>query len=129
MKEFFDSVKDNIGKAADGVGKYSRIAAQKASGIVDRTKYGFAANDAESKIAELMTQIGEYVYEEYRGGAEFPEAVAEKLAQIDTLREEVAEIKDKIAELKEKALCPECGEYNDRENVYCAKCGAKMENE
>lgn len=129
MKDFLDSVKGNIDKAKDGVGKYSKLAAQKTSNLLAQTKLTFASNDAENKVVELMSQIGEYVYSEHRGGAEFPEEIEQKLAAIDELKEEISELKGKIAELKEKTVCLACGEYNDRENVFCAKCGARLDEE
>ena len=126
MKDFFGNMKGNIGKAKDEVSKYSRLAAQKTSNLLEQTKLTFASNDAENKVVELMSQIGEYVYSEHVGGAEFPEEIEQKLAAIDALKEEIAELKSKVAELKEKTICLVCGEYNDRENVFCAKCGSRL---
>ena len=129
MKDFFGNMKGNIGKAKDEVSKYSRLAAQKTSNLLEQTKLTFASNDAENKVVELMSQIGEYVYSEHVGGAEFPEEIEQKLAAIDALKEEIAELKNKVAELKEKTIGLVCGEYNDRENVFCAKCGSRLGNE
>lgn len=123
---FFDKVKLNFSKAKDEAGRYSKIAIEKTSGLVSRTKYNFAVNDAENKVVTLMAEIGEYVYGEYLQGAEFPGDIAEKCTSIDTLKEEIAALKDKIADLNDSTVCPSCGEYNSSENIYCAKCGKKI---
>ncbi|MBQ7794699.1 MAG: zinc-ribbon domain-containing protein [Clostridia bacterium] len=126
MDSFFDKVKTNFGKAMDGAEKYSKIAAQKTSGIISQTKYSFAINEAENKMVSVLAEIGEYVYSEFSEGAEFPADIAAKCAEIDALKEEIASLKEKIAELKESVVCPSCGEYNSSENSFCGKCGAKL---
>ena len=126
MDGFFAKVKSNFGRAKDEASKYSKLAIQKTSNLVSQTKYNFAVNDAENKIITLMAEIGEYVYTEYLDGSEFPAEVAAKCADIDSLKEEIASLKDKIADLKDAVVCPACGEYNNNENIYCAKCGEKL---
>ncbi len=126
MDKFFDKVKTNFGKAMDGAEKYSKIAAQKTSGIISQTKYAFAVNEAENKVVSVLAELGEYVYEEFSEGAEFPEEIVAKCKEINSLKEEIAALKEKIAELKESVLCPNCGEYNDTQNCYCGKCGSKI---
>ena len=51
----------------------------------------------------------------------------EKCKKIDSLNEELNALKEKLSELRESVKCTECGEYNDKENMFCTKCGAGME--
>lgn len=126
MDGIFDKVKTSLSKAKNEAGKYSKVAIQKTSNLVSQTKYSFAVNDAENKIVAVMAEIGEYVYSEYLQGSEFPAEIAEKCENVDRLKEEIASLKEKIADLKDATVCTSCGEYNNSENVYCAKCGNKL---
>ena len=126
MENFINKVKTTFDKATDEAGKYSKIAIEKTSSIVNRTKLQFAANDAENKLVSVLAELGEYVYKEYSEGAEFPEDIASKCEDVDALKEEINTLLNKIADLKESKLCPECKEYNDKANLYCSRCGAKL---
>ncbi len=126
MDKFFNKVKTNLGKAVDGAEKYSKIAAQKTSGLITQTKYSFAVNEAENKVVSVLAELGEYLYDEFLAGGEFPENVTLKCKEIDSLKEEIATLKAKIAELKESVVCPNCGEYVGTENSYCGRCGKKL---
>ena len=138
MENFFNKVKTTFNKATDEAGKYSKIAIdeagkyskiaiEKTSSIVNSTKLKFAVNEAENKLFSIMAELGEYIYNEYSGGAEFPEEIASKCNDIDTLKEEISSLKKKIAEAKDAQLCNACGSFNDKENVFCSTCGAKLE--
>ena len=126
MEKFLDKVKTTFDKATDEAGKYSKIAIEKTSSIVNRTKLQFAVNEAENKLFSIMAELGEFVYGEYSEGAEFPEEIASKCNDIDSLKEEINSLKKKIAEAKDAQLCNECGSFNDKTNVYCSTCGAKL---
>jgi len=127
MENFFDKVKTTFDKATDEAGKYSKIAIEKTSSIVNRTKLQFAVNEAENKLFSIMAELGEFVYSEYSEGAEFPPEIASKCSDIDALKEEISSLKKQIAETKDAQLCEECGSFNDKTNIFCSTCGAKLE--
>ena len=127
MEKFFDKVKTTFDKATDEAGKYSKIAIEKTSSIVNRTKLQFAVNEAENKLFSIMAELGEFVYSEYSEGAEFPPEIASKCSDIDALKEEISSLKKQIAETKDAQLCEECGSFNDKTNIFCSTCGAKLE--
>ncbi|MEE0945087.1 MAG: zinc-ribbon domain-containing protein [Clostridia bacterium] len=119
MDNFIDKIKAKFNKAVDGAEKYANIAVDKTSSLIDKAKITVAVNDAEKKIKEIMVQIGEYVYDNYGTEAEFPEEIASKCAEIEKLKEEIAELKNAV-------VCSNCGEYNPSENEFCGKCGEKI---
>lgn len=119
MDNFVNKIKAKLNKAVDGAEKYANIAVDKTSSLIDKAKLSVAVNDAEKKIKDIMAQIGEYVYSNYSDGADFPEEIASKCAEIEALKEE-------IAELKKAVICPNCGEYNPSDNEFCGKCGEKI---
>ena len=126
MEKFLDKVKNTFDKATDEAGKYSKIAIEKTSSIVNRTKLQFAVNEAENKLFSIMAELGEFVYNEYNEGAEFPAEIASKCNDIDALKEEITSLKKQIADTKDAILCESCGSFNDKSNVFCSTCGAKL---
>ncbi|MDO4618072.1 MAG: hypothetical protein Q4B31_00950 [Clostridia bacterium] len=128
MDNFMGKVKDTLGKVVGGAEKYTKVAKQKTSDLITQTKHNFSINDLENKVVEVMVEIGGYIYAEHMEGAELPEELVEKCEQIDSYKDEINELKAKIAELKESKFCSECGEYNHDKNVYCAKCGSKLDD-
>ncbi len=126
MEKLLDTVKTGLGKALDGAEKYSKIAVEKTSGLINQTKYSYAINEAENKMVSLFAELGEYLYNECREGDNLPDEVLSKCKEITSLKEEIASLKDKIAELKDAVVCSECGEYVSSKNSFCSKCGSKL---
>ncbi|MBS7298881.1 MAG: zinc ribbon domain-containing protein [Eubacteriales bacterium] len=119
MDNFVEKIKAKFSKAVDGAEKYANIAVDKTSSLIDKAKISVAVNDAEKKIKDIMAEIGEYVYDNYGAGVEFPDEIGTKCAEIEALKQE-------IAELKKSVVCSHCGEYNPSENEYCGKCGEML---
>ena len=128
MDNFLEKVKANVSKFLGGAEKYTKVAAQKTTDIINQTKHTISINDLENKVVDKMVEIGGYIYAEHMEGAELPEELLEKCREVDSLKEEINELKAKIAELKDSRICPGCGEYNSDKNVHCSKCGTKLED-
>lgn len=126
MEEFIEKVKNGASKMFAEAEKLTGTATQKTGAFVSRAKLNYAVTANENKIKDICEDIGKSVYEEYKSGSEFPEPIAEKLKEIDTLYDEVTELKTKIADLKNSVICGECGEYNSAEGTYCSKCGVRL---
>lgn len=129
MEDFFEKVKLNANKAKDEAVKFGKQVADKAENIAAQTKLKFAISDTEGKIKEFYAEIGKKVYSSYTRGEWVDDEIEAKCKKVDTLIEEVNSLREKLSELKESVKCPECGEYNDKENMFCAKCGARMEED
>ena len=129
MEEFIEKVKNSASKMFVEAEKITETAAQKTGAFVSRTKLNYAISANENKIKDICADIGKSVYDEYKSGSEFPEKIAEKLKEIDTLYDEVNELKAKVADLKNSVVCSECGEYNSAYGTYCSKCGAKLKKD
>ncbi|MBE7045596.1 MAG: zinc-ribbon domain-containing protein [Ruminococcaceae bacterium] len=126
MEEFVEKIKKGAAKAVDEAEKLTKAAVSKTSALVGQTKLTYAMNTTEEKIAERLARIGQFVYEEYQTGSEFPEDIAEICREIDVLHQEIANMKEQIASMKNAVLCPNCGASNDNTNQFCAKCGEKL---
>ena len=126
MDEIFDKIKKGMSKTKDEAEKLTKVVVNKTSNMVGITKLNFALNETESKMNKIYAGIGKYIYEKHLSGADLDSELCEFCIEIDKFSEEVKDIKEKIAALKDSLVCPSCGEYNNKENEYCAKCGIRL---
>lgn len=126
MGDFFEKVKLSANKAKDEAVKFGKQVADKAENVAGQTKLKFAISETEGKIKEFYAEIGKKIHASYTKGEWVDDTIEEKCKKIDALIEELNALREKLSELKESVKCSECGEYNDKENMFCAKCGAHM---
>lgn len=126
MDEFVEKLKQGANKVFGSAEKFTTAAVDKAGNMVEQTKLSYAIKVNEEKIKDIFAELGKRVYDEYCSGSEFPEEMNEKMKIVDTLNDEISEMKMKIADMKNTVICSACGAYNQSENVYCSKCGEKI---
>lgn len=107
----------------------AQAAGQKAGEWMEIGKLSMALADLNSDVERLYAEIGRMVYDAYKDKETSTEELNIKCEYIDEKLTEIAELRRKIAELKKVKQCPVCGESNPHENLYCAQCGAKLEEE
>ena len=125
MDDMFNKVKQSAARAFDGAEKFTKNAAKKTKGVIDRTKLKYTMSEIDDKITDVLAQMGAVIYNEYKSGTEFDGDMATKCAQLDSFYQEIAEIKSQIAELSNSTVCPNCGAMIDDDDIFCPKCGAK----
>lgn len=125
MDEFVNKVKQGAIKVKDEAEKFANVAVEKTKVVIDRTKYNYSISGLETKMNEILCQLGEKLYGEYKNGSEFDEEISAKCAQIDVIKKEINEFKTKIAEAQNCDICAECGEFVANNALYCPKCGTK----
>ena len=118
-KEIALSAKKTAQEAAEA-------ASQKAQDAYGITKLSVINIDLAADIEKLYKEIGKEVYREHCGKETDPETVAEKLLEIDEIKEKILDNKKKIEEIKTVNVCPECGKKCDKEDAFCASCGHKF---
>ena len=126
MDKLFDNIKKGVSIAVNEAEKLTKVVRDKTTNIVDVTKLNLALNDTEGKINKLYAKIGEIVYAKHVGGTEFDGEIGNLCAEIESFKDEIDKLKEQIASLKNTTSCPKCGQYNDRSNDYCSKCGEKI---
>ena len=106
-----------------------QVAGQKANELVEVTKLNLAIAQLETEIEECFQAIGQMVYETYKDNETSAEELNEKCQIIDSKKGELAQLRQKVNALRNVKQCQSCGEINEKENIYCSKCGEKLEDQ
>lgn len=129
MDDFMNKLKKYATKAKDGTVKFSKIFAKRTSDAISSTKLSISISEANGKIKDIYTQIGETMYEKYLNDEKTDDEFLTQFQQIDKLMVDIGELYDKKAELKNRKRCKACGALNDEASEFCSKCGAILESE
>lgn len=124
MEQLFDKIKKGASKAKDGAGIIAKEVAKHTTNVITKTKLSYLINEANSKIKDIYAKIGEHIYENRFNPDELD--FADEFEQIEKLKQDIDELKEKKAGLKNSVRCSECGEYSSKDAEYCSKCGASF---
>ena len=127
MDDFFDRIKDGAFRVRDGAELVAREVAKRTSEAITHTKLSFAINQAQSKIKDVYTEIGESLYAQHLDGTDIDESLVPYFEQLDKLNDEIDSLNSKCAELMNSLQCSECGAFNSKDAVFCSKCGSKFD--
>lgn len=128
MEEILGKIKEQAGKAKDYAKKFGKTTVDKTNTVVSQTKLKLAISKTEDKIKEVYAEIGGKIYEGYAENLGAPD-VKEQCEQIDGLYKEIEDLKQQLADISDTVKCDSCGASNNAKNVYCAKCGEKLNAE
>lgn len=117
------SVWENVKKT---VTKTAKDAAKASGELVEQTKLKLKAVDLKDEIETRYTEIGELYY----GAAEYEldngEKISELVDEIRELKDALEDVENEIKRNKTISRCSECNAENDKEDIYCRKCGNKL---
>ena len=109
----------------DSLGKAASNTAQKTKEVAETAKINMSINGKESDITKVYTAIGELVYNQHRENLNIE--VENLCGSIDTIKEEITELRKKLIVLRKLVICPSCDAENAEEAKFCAKCGAGLQ--
>lgn len=129
MDDIMNKIKDTASRAKDEAEKIAKVVAKHTSNAINNTKLTFSINEANSKIKDIYTEIGEILYEKYLNDEATDPEFTTAFEQIDKLMVDIGELYDKKAALKNSLRCKSCGALNSSDSEFCSKCGAALELE
>lgn len=118
----FDDVMVNAKSAANAVGK-------KAEQIVDYSKLKYAESGINNEISEKLNSLGSFVYESMVAGEMDKADLEKRTAELTELYRQLEMTREMIAASKNKKCCKSCGSLNDKDSLFCGKCGARLAEE
>lgn len=118
-----DDVMVNAKSAVDIVGK-------KAEKLVDYSKIKYSISNLNSEISKKFEALGRFMFDASESNEKPDESVIqEKFQEIRQLNEQLEEAKKLLAVAKNKKVCPVCNAENEKNALFCSKCGYKFEEE
>ena len=120
--EIFDDVVINAKAAAAVVSK-------KASTVYDTSKHKITAAEIRGEINKKLRDIGKYTYKKEVFGVDTSAEVAQLIADVKELKENLDIINAHIDSVKNQKKCPQCEAKIPRNSIYCNICGAKVEED
>lgn len=118
----FDDIVDNAKSAANTVGK-------KAGQLKEYSKLKYSENGIKSEINKKKLALGDYVYECTKIGDVDQNKMQSMIDEITELEENLQITKEMIITAKNKIICDECKAENDKDSIFCCKCGQKLSSE
>lgn len=106
---------EDIKKDVYAAGKYISENASKATNYANMK---MKLIDKQDILNKKFQELGRTYYEDNKGKMDFKE--------IDELMSEIESMKNEINSIKETKVCTKCGSNQDKNNIYCAHCGAKL---
>lgn len=106
---FFDS----LSEAGRGFGEAAKDAARTA-------KLNVRLRNLDEKLSKEYENLGRKYYEKHKD-----EDSAEN-RRIQEIFTEISDTKDELADIRGEIVCPECGEYVQKNAKFCPNCGTDM---
>ena len=120
--EIFDDVVVNAKAAAAVVSK-------KASTVYDTSKHKITAAEIRGEINKKLRDIGKYTYKKEVFGVDTSAEIAQLVADVKELKDNLDIINAHIDSVKNQKKCPQCEAKIPRNSIYCNICGAKLEDD
>lgn len=119
----FDDIVINARSAANTVGK---TVGKKAGQLKDYSKLKYSESGIKSEIAKKKQALGDYVYACTKIGEVNQEKMQAIVDEIAELEENLQITQEMLVMAKNKMVCNKCKAENEKESVYCSKCGQKL---
>lgn len=105
------------------------IAAKKTNEVVEVSKLKLDAVKLNNEITALYEKLGRSVYQMKQEKYQDESLISSLCEEINELLKKLSELSESIAEKKNEIVCPTCGTINMKDNLYCFKCGTKIQVE
>lgn len=114
---------DVMQKAKEIAGAVGRTAGE----LVDDSRLKLQELKLSSELKDAYERLGTVVYEGVKSG-EHNQALADLvIGEIDSIHQSLEALKvTKSAPAPEEKYCSQCGTTNDKDAVYCNRCGAPL---
>ncbi len=116
------SFEDFLNKAKD----LAEVATQKTNDVVETSKLKYSKMQINTQVKQTYERLGNSVYLMKKSG-NFNEPLLDKyVAEVDRLLDQLRKADQKIDDINKVITCPNCSSRNDRDAVFCSKCGSRL---
>ena len=122
----FDEIVDDVVVNAKAA---AAVVSKKASTVYDTSKHKITAAEIRGEINKKLRDIGKYTYKKEVFGVDTSAEIAQLVADVKELKENLDIINAHIDSVKNQKKCPQCEAKIPRNSIYCNICGAKLEDD
>lgn len=106
--------------------KFTEQAGEKAADVAEKTKLRINVAQARSDLDGCYMRLGEIVYDLHKAGAQNDRLVNACMSEIEARTNELEELCARLDAMKNVTRCPECMAENQRDALFCVRCGASL---
>lgn len=117
MNEFLDNAIDKAKEVFD-------VACKKTEQAVVVSKQRFDIASMETKREKVYASLGKICFKEMKDTDN--SEIAQLIADIEKINEDIETARLQLAEIKNKRICPNCGQTIEKISVFCNFCGEKL---
>ncbi len=120
-------IMDTIDKISVTLTQTSKDIAKKAKDLVDVNSVKAAINDQKKVISKAYERIGEQYYKDHaEAGSDDYQMEFETIGEANA---KLKELYNELHTLKNISVCPSCGATHSQEDLFCSKCGMKLNHQ
>ena len=123
---FVDSVKDLAGKFGESVERGAKTVSNSSKKFAEKTKMKREIARVQSDINTDYIELGKVMFDKICDDPE--NEYASIVADIKDKSENLEELKRLLMTLEDKITCANCGAHIRKDQIYCDKCGTKVEH-
>ncbi|MBQ8612129.1 MAG: zinc ribbon domain-containing protein [Oscillospiraceae bacterium] len=117
----------DLSKLQEAAADLAQKAVQGVNYVAQKGKETYDRLSLENELNKAQRQLGSYYYNQVRMGADHGSAMAECIANIDSIMDALSELDGAAAAVQEKGdACPVCGAEPTPDAMFCPKCGTKL---
>lgn len=105
------------------------VATKKTEEVVGITKIKLEKCRVEKEVQDMYKKIGQATYQSRIDGCKNEEYINSLCDTIKDQLQYLQELDKEIADKKDMVICDNCKQQNERDNVYCKRCGSKIKTE
>lgn len=128
IKALWDKICAGAAVAGEFVTKTAESTGEKAKGVVNTSKINLKIFDLTTDIDVLYKEVGRLIYAAHSNEETSSEDLDARLLAIDEKKARIEELRAQLESEDAKKVCSECGKENERESVYCAACGTRLDD-
>ena len=113
----------------DRAGDVASATTKKLAEIYSTAKIKFAIGEKRSELRTLYRELGKMVYDSSKSEIEdsTKNDIEDKIAEIDIVKEIIAELREQEQNAKNRSICPYCDEHVQESANYCPNCGREKD--
>lgn len=122
---FIEQIKEFAGKVGNTVEQGAKSVSDGSKKMAEKSRLKKEISQAEAEINSAYISIGKVYFDRLSAN---PEPECENAVQtIITQGEKIEQLRKQLSGLEDKIPCPNCGADISKEQKFCDKCGAKIE--